>query len=118
MGGSEIVGSGALAESWTPSFDLKRGDEYAWQVERTVRGVRSIHPAAPAAPTRFRVLAAGAADEINEARTRYPDDFLLHAVILAHHGLRKEALEAVDRLQRGDATLASDLRKSLRIWPR
>ena len=114
--GDEIVESGPLTEpQWQPRHDLKRGHEYQWQVETTIDGVRSLYPKPPAPPARFRVLEQSAHDQIEEARKRYPDDALLHAVILARHGLRDEALAALDRLQ--DAPLAESLRKSLREWP-
>lgn len=117
--GDELVESGALTDpQWRPSHDLKRGREYLWQVEMTIEGVRSIYPKAPEPPARFRVLGQSALDEIDDARKRYPDDSLLHAVILARHGLRNEALAALDRLKRSDPALAKALRESLRHWPR
>ncbi len=115
--GDRIVESGALADpAWTPPLDLKRGREYAWQVEVTMGGVRSLYPKAPQPPARFRVLEQRALDEIGEARKRYPDDPLLHAVLLARVGLQDEALEALDRLGRSDAALASALRRSIGEW--
>jgi hypothetical protein len=117
--GDAIVESGDLSEPhWTPPRDLPRGREYQWQVELTLGDVRSIYPKAPEPPARFRVLEQRALDEIEEARTRHPDDALLQAVILAHHGLRTETLATLDRLERQDAALAADLRASLRRWPR
>jgi hypothetical protein len=116
--GDEIVESSALTEpEWTPPNDLPRGREYLWQVELTVDGARSVYPRRPDPPARFRVLGQDALAEITEARTRHPDDPLLHAVILARHGLRGEALEAVDRLQQRDPSLAKALRDSLQKWP-
>jgi hypothetical protein len=115
--GDEIVESGTLTDPrWKPRHDLKRGREYLWQVELTIDTVRSIYPRAPDPPARFRVLAQSALDEIDDVRKRYPEDALLHAVILARHGLRTEALAALDRLGRSDAALAADLRESLRRW--
>ena len=114
--GDEIVESGPLTDPrWQPRHDLKRGREYQWQVETTIDGVRAIYPKTPAPPARFRMLEQSAHDEIEEARKRYPDDPLLHAVILARYGLRDEALAALDRLK--DAPLATSLRESLRHWP-
>ena len=116
--GDEIVESGALTDpQWTPPHDLQRGREYLWQVEMTVDGVRSIYPKTPDPPARFRVLEQSALDEIGEARKRYPEDSLLHAVILARHGLRDDAIAALDRLKQSDAALAASLRESLRHWP-
>jgi hypothetical protein len=116
--GDQIVESGALTESqWRPRHDLKRGREYLWQVELTIDGARSIYPKAPDPPARFRVLEQSALDEIDDARKRYPDDPLLHAVILARHGLRDETLTELDRLKQRDAALAAALRDSLGNWP-
>ncbi|MFL6279668.1 MAG: hypothetical protein ACJ731_06130 [Vicinamibacterales bacterium] len=116
--GDEIVESGPLTDPrWRPLHDLSRGHEYQWQVEMTIGGVHSIYPKTPAPPARFRVLEQSALDEIEEARKRYPEDALLQAVILARHGLRDEALAAVDRLERSDTALAASLRDSLRHWP-
>lgn len=112
--GDDIVESDPLTESrWKPRQDLKRGRAYQWQVEMTIDGVRSLYPKAPVPPARFRVLEQKALDEIEDARKRYPEAFLLHAVILARHGLRNEALAALDQLKGSDAALASDLQKSL-----
>lgn len=117
--GNDIVESGALRNPrWTPRHDLKRGHEYLWQVELTVDGARSTYPKPPDPPARFRVLEQSALDEIDAARKRYPDDALLHAVILARHGLRDETLAELDRLERSDAALAAELRDSLRNWSR
>ena len=116
--GSEVVESGPLTEpQWNPRQNLKRGREYLWQVETTIDGARSIYPKAPDPPARFRVLGQRALDEIDDVRKRYPDDPLLHAVILARNGLRDETLAALDRLGRSDEVLAADLRESLRRWP-
>jgi anti-sigma factor ChrR (cupin superfamily) len=115
--GEQIVESGALTDpAWTPAIDLKRGREYAWQVETTIGGVRSIYPKAPDPPARFRVLEQSALDEIDDARKRYPEDHLLQAVLFARYGLRDEAMDALDRLGRSDAALAAALRESLRKW--
>lgn len=114
-----IVESPALTEpAWTPATDLAHGREYRWQVEITAGGVRSLHPRAPDPPARFKVLEQSAVDEIAEARTRYPDDPLLHAVILAKHGARTDALQALDQLEGSDPELARALRESLMKWPR
>jgi hypothetical protein len=116
--GDAIVESGALTEpQWKPRQNLKRGREYLWQVETTSGSTRAIYPKAPDPPARFRVLAQHALDEIDEVRKQYPDNPLLHAVILARHGLRAETLAALDRLRRTDEALAADLRESLRRWP-
>ena len=113
----EIVESDPLTDpQWTPPQDLKRGAEYLWQVEMTIDGARSIYPKTPAPPARFRVVEQSALDEIENARKQHPEDFLLRAVILARHGLRNEALTALDQLKRSDAALAADLRKSLLDW--
>lgn len=115
--GDAIIESGALTDPrWTPPRDLTRGREYQWQIELTIDGERSIYPKAPDPPARFRVLAQSALDEIADTRKREPDDALLQAVILARHGLRDETLTALDRLGRTDATLAEDLRDSIRRW--
>ena len=116
--GDELVESGVLSSpQWKPRNELKRGREYLWQVEVTVDGVRSLYPKTPAPPARFRVLDQGALAEIEDARKRFPEDALLHAVILARYGLRDEALSAVERLERSDPALAAALREALRRWP-
>lgn len=116
--GDEIVESGPLTDPrWKPRHELKRGREYQWQVETTIDSVRSLYPTTPAPPARFRVLEQSAHNEIAKARKQYPEDALLHAVILARHGLRDEALTALDRLKQSDAPLAASLRDSLRNWP-
>jgi anti-sigma factor RsiW len=117
--GDEIVESGELTHPrWSPQQELRRGREYQWQVELTIDGVRSLYPKPPDPPARFRVLDQRALDEIEDARQRHPDDALLQAVILARHGLRTETMAALDRLEGDDAALATDLRESLRRWPR
>lgn len=116
--GRDVVQSRALTEPrWTPPHELHRGSEVLWQVEVTSGGARSLYPKAPAPPARFRVLSQSAVDEIAQVRRRDPDDALLEAVVLARHGLRAETLAALDRLQRSDPALATDLRASLRDWP-
>jgi len=115
--GRSIVESESLAEPrWTPSGDLQRGGEYEWQVEVARGGDRRVYPRPPNPPARFRVLGQAAADEIATAREQHPTDALLHAAILAHYGLRDEALDALGRLERIDAPLAAALRESMRAW--
>lgn len=116
--GDVIVESGTLtAPRWRPPQLLQRGREYLWQVEVAVDGAHSLYPKPPQPPARFRVLEQSAVDGIEDARDRYPEDDLLQAVVLSRHGLRSEALAAVERLKRSDAALAADLRASLGDWP-
>ncbi|HEX7153235.1 MAG TPA: hypothetical protein VF618_17250 [Thermoanaerobaculia bacterium] len=117
--GDAIVESGALTDArWKPRHELKRGREYLWQVEVTAGGERSLYPKAPDPPARFRVLEQSALQKIDEVRKQHPEDALLHAVLLARHGLRDETLEAIDRLEGSDAALAADLRESVEGWSR
>lgn len=112
--GDRIVESETLtAPAWTPPFELQRGAEYAWQVEVTIGGTRSVHPRQPDPPARFRVVAQKVLDEIDDARRRHPDDPLLLVVILARHGLRDETLQEIARLEQRDAALAAALRHSV-----
>lgn len=116
--GDTIVESGPLTEPlWTPEDALQRGHEYAWQVETTIGGTTSMYPQTPAPPARFRVADQSAIDEIEDARKRHPDDALLHATLLARLGLRDDALDALERLERTDAALAGELRTSIDRWP-
>jgi hypothetical protein len=113
-----IVESEMLHEPhWTPPFDLRRGGDYAWQLEVSAGSRRTIYPRAPAPPARFRILEQSAADEIDEARRLHPGDDLLLAVILARHGLQNETLTALGRLAQSDPRLADALRQSIARWP-
>lgn len=113
-----VIESGALTStSWTPPFDLTRGEEYGWQVEVTIGEERSIHPLAPAPPARFVVVDDPAAKEIRNALQRYPNDALLHAVLYARYGLREEAASALDTLRDSEPELANALGNSLDAWP-
>jgi anti-sigma factor RsiW len=115
--GESVVESESLKEPhWTPTFDLKRGREYAWQVEVATEDARTVYPIVPEAAARFVVLDEKGANEIEDAQARLPNDALLHAVLFAHSGLRDETNAALDRLKRTDPALASALRKSVQSW--
>ena len=102
-----IIESGPLSmPQWQPPNDLERGREYSWQVEVA----STITPAA-----RFRVIDPKALAEIDSARAKFPNDFLLQAVLLARHGLTHEAQRALDEYRKhGDPALAKALGESLR----
>ena len=115
--GRQIVESETLHEShWSPATDLQRGRDYEWQVEVNSANGRRVYPRPPEEPAQFHLLDQNAIDEIEAARREYPDDALLHAVILARHGLKDDALDALRPLSKTDDTLASALRESLRKW--
>jgi len=114
--GDKVVESEPLSEpAWRASSALKRGRDYAWQLEVVTGKGRVVRPNPPA---RFRVLDAGAAAEIADARRLYPDDHLLQAILLAHHGLRGDAeRELLEYRKKDRAGLADALLRSLRDWP-
>jgi len=103
--------------SWRPDAPLARGVEYSWQVEVAIDGERELYPRSPRPPARFRILGHDAAREIESARERHPDDHLLLAVLLAHHGLRRDAERELEQLSRTDADLARTLRESMTARP-
>jgi anti-sigma factor RsiW len=100
-GSSEVAASGPLKTTeWTPPSDLPAERTLAWQVEVTSGAKRFIMPAPPAPPALFRIASAADRAQIDAARTQYPNDHLLHAVLYARAGLAAEAEAA---LQRADA---------------
>jgi hypothetical protein len=116
--GDQIVESGPLsATEWVMPRNLKRGLEYAWQVEVAEGTSRVLFPRAPHPPARFRILEQNALDEIDAARRQFPNDRLLEAVLLARHGLRDEAIKALEGNAIRDRDLAAALRSSLDRWP-
>jgi len=118
LDGEPVVESKELDQpAWQPPFDLKRGREYAWQVELTAGDRRTTYPRPPRPPARFRILDGKAAAEIDEARERFPNDPLLHAVLFARHGLTADAERSLAVYRKsGRAELADALLRSIRGW--
>ncbi len=113
-GSAEVAASEALtATEWTPASDLPAERTLAWQVEVTRVGQRSIMPAPPAPPALFRIAPAADRAQIDAARTQYPNDHLLHAVLYARAGLTAEADAALER-----AAAAGDRRSANIARPR
>ena len=101
--------------SWRPKRDLARGRTYQWQVEVRTIDKKTILPAPPAPLALFRVLAARAHAELEDARKAHPDDPLLLGVLYARHGLRAEA---VRELRRVNTDEGRKLLRSVEAWPR
>ncbi|HEX6097342.1 MAG TPA: zf-HC2 domain-containing protein [Thermoanaerobaculia bacterium] len=97
-GSSEVAASEPLRTTeWTPPSDLPAGRTLAWQVEVTSGAKRFIMPAPPAPPALFRIAPAADRAQIDAARSQYPNDHLLHAVLYARAGLTAEADAALQR---------------------
>jgi len=116
--GGAVVESVQLSEpTWQPASPLTRGRDYAWQLEVITEKGSVLHPAPPHPPVRFHVLDDAAATEIAEARAHFPDDHLLQAILLAHHGLRDDAERELLEYRKKDQALADALLRSIRSWP-
>jgi hypothetical protein len=99
-GEKEIESSRALYEPrWRPQRSLARGRIYQWQVEVVHDGTKTILPAPPAPPAKFRVIGAAEHEELVAARAAHPDDALLLAALHAKAGLDAEAKEQLGKLQ-------------------
>jgi hypothetical protein len=97
-GSSEVAASAPLTKTeWTPQSDLPADRTLAWQVEVTSGGKRFIMPAPPAPPALFRIASAADRAQIRDARSQYPNDHLLHAVLYARAGLSAEGDAALKR---------------------
>ena len=87
---------------WLPDRSLPRGRTYIWQVEVLRDGDKEILPAPPAPPATFAIASEKDHRELALARSRYPQDHLLHALLAARAGLRAEAVAALRRIERAD----------------
>jgi len=97
-GDNEIMTSAPLeVTQWTPEREFQRGRTYTWQVEATRGETTRILPAPPAPPAMFRIISDAHHRQIREALAKFPDDSLLHAVLYAQTGLRREAESAYTR---------------------
>jgi len=53
---------------WTPPTPLKRGEIYAWEVEATVDGKKTLSPGTSAPQIKFRILSASSAQELEQLK--------------------------------------------------
>lgn len=104
-GETEVMNSGRVERSrWRPARTLRSGRTYTWQVEIEANGSQRVLPAPPTPPAMFRILTDQQRQEIAAALAQHPNDFLLHAVLHARHGQRREAEAALARaIANGDA---------------
>jgi len=103
---------------WTPESPLPRGPVYAWQVERTIGGARSVLPAPTDPPALFRIADEKSWRAIEDARQASAGDHLLLAILEARAGLKGEALQDFDAYAAahpGDASVQA-LADSVRAW--
>ena len=117
LGQTGVLRSPTLqTNEWTPSFDLKRGMAYEWQVNVDRGGESFVVPAAPAPRAMFRVLEGDRADEIAAARSAHGGDHLLLAALYAKHGLNADAARELELLGRdvSKGDLATSLKNSLK----
>jgi anti-sigma factor RsiW len=99
-GETEVARSESLTSArWTVTRTLRRGRTYLWQVRVSVDGKEETIPALPAPPALFRITSNEEHRAIADARTQFPNDHLLHAVLYAKSGMREEAERALDRAQ-------------------
>jgi hypothetical protein len=105
------------AQRWRPPVPLRAGETYSWQVVVKHGDETRILPEPPAPPALFRILDARERNVIAAAEAKHPHDDLLLAVVYAHFGLEKEALEAMERhAARARTPAANALLKSLQAW--
>ena len=78
---------------WRPPNPLPRGINYTWQVAENSNNQLRILPAPPAPPAMFRVLDAATLRDIEDAKTRFPNDHLLLGVLYARAGVVGRAVE-------------------------
>jgi hypothetical protein len=103
--------------TWMPTTALARGAIYYWQVKAILAdGLEVTSPAAPAAPARFRMLAAGDDAKLTQLEMTNPDSRLARGVAYAQAGLIEAAEAEFEELlkQNPHSTVARDLLRSLR----
>jgi hypothetical protein len=88
---------------WRPVTALARGRTYAWQVEVFTDGDETLLPAPEDPQALFRIASSEDHEAIEEARRRFPDDHILHAVLYARAGLRRDAEQALQRARATDS---------------
>jgi hypothetical protein len=99
----EVIRSAPLKRArWTPDRDLPRGRTLSWQVEVTRDGAIETIPRPPAPPALFRIAGAAEHRQLERARAEHPNDFLLHSVLYARAGMRREALASLQRAAAAD----------------
>lgn len=97
-GERQLASSGELdAPRWTAKSDLPRGRTLTWQVEVTDGERVETIPRPPAPPAMFRIATDAGHRDLVRALAAHPRDHLLHAVLYARAGMRREALEAMGR---------------------
>lgn len=87
---------------WLPDRRLPRDRTYIWQVEVVRDGKKEVLPAPPAPPATFSITSERNHRDLALARSRHPEDHLLHALLAARAGLRAEALAALRRIEATD----------------
>jgi hypothetical protein len=90
------------AVTWTPPDPLPRSVTLVWQVVAQRDGAKITAPAAPAPPTRFRVLDAGTAQQLLDLQSRYPESHLLLGILYADAGVIDEAKIHLERVSTAD----------------
>ncbi|HKR66368.1 MAG TPA: hypothetical protein VJZ00_21755 [Thermoanaerobaculia bacterium] len=80
---------------WTPTRPLARGRTYAWEVDVHTDAGEEVLPRADEPQALFRITSVEDEQNIDAALRAHPDDPLLHAVVYAAAGLRKEAEAAL-----------------------
>lgn len=101
--------------SWAATRSLKRGGVYSWQVRAFKDGQEFISPRPPAPQATFRILDQARADELTQARGRYPSSHLLLGLLYGRAGLLDDAEREWLALQKAnpDSAIVSNLLKTL-----
>jgi Putative zinc-finger len=97
--------------SWRPSEPLKRGAIYSWQVKAIKDGQEFRSPRPPVMQARFRILDAGKANQLAQAKRAYASSHLMLGLLYAQAGLLEEAEQEFRALQKSnpDSALVKNL---------
>ncbi len=79
------------ATEWQVNAPLRRGAVYRWQVTATANGEEIKSPARPAPDAKFKVLDAGMARKLDDARAKHGQSHLLLGLLYAEAGLLEDA---------------------------